>query len=786
MNKDSLDIGIRYIKGVGEAREKLMIKLGIQTLRDLVGYFPRAYEDRTVIKNISSLVIGESVCVRAMVADTPRLSHIRKGLDLVKLRAVDEHGSLEITFFNQPFVKDTLKQGETYIFYGKISGTLLRPEMSNPVFEQDRGARQGDGSSVLSPDVNSFSCITTDKTDEPSPCLAPDNTRHLSYTGRIIPIYPLTAGLSQKMLMNAVRSGLDKCADELPDVLPDNIVRQYELCRARYAYENIHFPADMKELEIARRRLIFEELFVLVTAMKFIREKRVEKAGRSLTIPDFDDFYKAFPFEPTGAQKRAVTEASLDMASNRPMNRLIQGDVGSGKTLIAAACCWMTWRSGSQSAFMAPTEILAKQHYKSLTELLEPLGMRIGLLTGSMTAKGKRETYERLGLGEIDLIVGTHALISESVSFNDLALVITDEQHRFGVNQRSLLSEKGDSPHVLVMSATPIPRTLALIIYGDLDVSIVDEMPPGRQKIQTHVVDEFYRKRINSFVRKLVGEGRQVYIICPMVEEDDTLEPGARQGDGSSVLPARQGDGSLKSVKEYYEVLSKKVFPDLRVELVHGKMPAKKKDAAMSAFANGDADILVATTVVEVGVDVPNAALIIIENADRFGLSQLHQLRGRVGRGMFESFCVLFQTGNHPPSADGTLFSKRVLHKTDEPSPCLGTGQMNRPPVLSRRTDEPSPCPVARLQVMKSTNDGFKIAEEDLRLRGPGDFFGSRQHGLPEMHIANFATDMLVLNQAQNAAENLLREDPELSSPGNRKLLEQIKRLFEINADKMN
>ena len=522
MDKDSLDIGIRYIKGVGEAREKLMIKLGIRTLRDLVGYFPRAYEDRTVIKNIGSLVIGESVCVRAMVADKPRLSHIRKGLDIVKLRAVDEFGSLEITFFNQPFVKDTLKQGKTYIFYGKISGTLLRPEMSNPVFEQDRGGRQGDGSSVLPAISTIFEKKEHYKTDEPSPCLV--------HTGRIIPIYPLTAGLSQKMLMNAVRSGLDKCADELPDVLPDNIVRKYELCRARYAYESIHFPADMKELEIARKRLIFEELFVLVTAMKLLREKRVDKTGRSLVIPDFNDFYTAFPFEPTGAQKRAIAEASQDMASSRPMNRLIQGDVGSGKTLIAAACCWMTWRSGAQSAFMAPTEILAKQHYNSLSGLLEPLGMKVGLLTGSMTAKGKRETYERLSSGEIDLIVGTHALISESVSFNDLALVITDEQHRFGVNQRSLLTEKGDSPHVLVMSATPIPRTLALIIYGDLDVSIVDEMPPGRQKIQTHVVDENYRKRVYGFVRKLIGEGRQVYAICPMVEDD------AGQGDGSSVF----------------------------------------------------------------------------------------------------------------------------------------------------------------------------------------------------------------------------------------------------------
>ena len=721
MKDDSLEIGIRYIKGVGETREKLMFKLGIHTLRDLVGYFPRAYEDRTIVKSIDELIIGETVCVRAMAAATPRLSRIRKGLDLVKLRAVDETGSLEITFFNQAYIKDNIKQGETYIFYGKVTGSLLRPEMSNPLFER---YKEHKGTVLL---------CSGENTEEPSPCVPG------SITGRIIPIYSLTAGISQKMVMTAVRSGLDKCADTLPDVLPESIVREHELCRARYAYENVHFPADFKELEIARKRLIFEELFVLATAMKVMREKRVEKAGRSLKLPDFNTFFDAFPFKPTGAQIRAINEAAKDMASDKPMNRLIQGDVGSGKTLIAAACCWMTWLAGYQSAFMAPTEILAKQHHQSLSELLEPLGMKVGLLTGSMTAKGKRETYAKLTDGEIDLIIGTHALISEGVQFKDLALVITDEQHRFGVNQRSLLTEKGDSPHVLVMSATPIPRTLALIIYGDLDVSIVDEMPPGRQEIETHIVDERHRKRAYGFVEKLVNEGRQVYIICPMVEDDDD-ETGGGAGDSSASY-------DLKSVKKYYETLSKDIFPNLRIELVHGKMPAKKKDAAMKAFASGEADILVATTVVEVGVDVPNAALIIIENADRFGLSQLHQLRGRVGRGKHESYCILFRTSG------------------------AGTGSE-----VSRE----------RLEVMKSTNDGFKIAEEDLKLRGPGDFFGSRQHGLPQMHIANFATDMLVLNQAQKAAENLLRTDPELTAPENRKLAEQIARLFEINADKMN
>ena len=680
-------MNIRYIKGVGEAREKLMAKLGIYTMLDLVGYFPRAYEDRTEFKKINELSIHDAVCIRAFAAEDPKLSHIRKGLDIVKLRAVDETGSIDITFFNQAFIKDKIKRGGTYVFYGKVEGTPTRPSMTNPLFEEE--SKTG------------------------------------TLTGRIMPIYSLTSGLSQKIIAGAVRSALDKCADTLPDVLSESVAREFELCRARFAYENIHFPEDMKALEIARKRLIFEELFVIAAAMRVLREKRVKKSGKALEMPDFDEFYEAFQFEPTNAQKRAINEAAKDIGSLRPMNRLIQGDVGSGKTLVAAACCWMTWQSNCQSAFMAPTEILAKQHHHSLSKLLEPLGMKVGLLTGSNTAKQKKEIYEELKNGDIDLIIGTHALISESVEFRNLALVITDEQHRFGVNQRTLLSEKGDSPHVLVMSATPIPRTLALIIYGDLDVSIIDEMPPGRRPIETYVVDERMRNRINAFIEKLTGEGRQVYVICPMVEENE--EP----------------DSGLKSVKEYYEKLQNEVFTNLRIELVHGKMPTKKKDAAMKAFASGEADVLVATTVVEVGVDVPNAALIVIENADRFGLSQLHQLRGRVGRGEHESYCVLFNTS---------------------------------PGDISRE----------RLEVMSATNDGFKIAEEDLKLRGPGDFFGSRQHGLPELRIANFATDMFVLHQAQSAVNQLLDADPELEAPENRKLAKEINRMFNINPKRLN
>jgi len=664
-----------------------MNKLGIRTVRDLIGYFPRAYEDRTAAKNIEDLTLGETVCIRAMAAESPKLSHIRSGLDLVKFRAVDETGSIDITYFNQSYIKDAIKQGEEYIFYGKVDGTLLQHTMANPLYELASTAGAA--------------------------------------TGRIVPVYSLTAGLSQKSMMNTVRNALDKYGDALPDYLPESVIEQNNLCSARNAYENIHFPLDSICLGMARQRLVFEELFTIAAAMKLMRSNRASKAGRILDIPDFNEFYDTLEFNLTNAQKRAIDDAARDMSSGRPMNRLIQGDVGSGKTLIAAACCWDAWYGGCQSAFMAPTEILAKQHYNSLSDLLEPLDMHVGLLTGSMTPKQKQDVYQKLSSGEIDLIIGTHALLSEGVRFSNLALVITDEQHRFGVQQRATLTEKGDSPHVLVMSATPIPRTLALIIYGDLDVSVIDEMPPGRKPVETFIVDERYRRRINDFIEKLVGEGRQVFIICPMVEEGET------------------SPDDLKSAEEYYDSLANYVFPNLRVALVHGKMPTKEKDAAMALFSSGQADILVATTVVEIGVDVPNAALMIVENADRFGLSQLHQLRGRVGRGRHASYCVLFSGA---------------------------AGETSR----------------ERLEIMRKTNDGFIIAEEDLKIRGPGDFFGSRQHGLPELRIANLASDMAVLRQAQDAADRVLAADPLLSSDENRNLMDQIAHLFEINAEKLN
>lgn len=680
----TLNTDIRYIKGVGEARAKSLAKLGITDLRSLLSYFPRAYDDRRAYKKIADLIPGENACVRAVIAGEPKLSRIRKGLDLVKLRAVDETGALELTYFNQSYLKNTFHTGDAYVFFGRAEGTPSRPQMTNPLFERE-GAHQ--------------------------------------ITGRIMPIYPLTAGVSQSMLYKAVEQGLAACVDELPDILPEDVRLVYQLCHTRFAYENIHFPTDDEALSAARRRLAFEELFLLALGLKLLRERRTFVAGKQCKKVDLSPFFTSLPFSLTGAQRRAIDDIARDLTGKRPMNRLVQGDVGSGKTMVAAAAIYMAAKNGLQCALMAPTEILAEQHYRSLAPLLEPLGIPCALLTASTKAKERRALNERLRSGELSLVIGTHALLSPDVQYQSLGLVVTDEQHRFGVDQRAALSAKGDDPHLLVMSATPIPRTLALMIYGDLDVSILNELPPGRQKIDTFAVPSSYHERIYAFLRKLVTEGRQAYIVCPMVAENDEL-PDER-----------------KAVTAYAETLQKEVFPDLRIAPIHGKMKPKEKDAVMRAFAAHEIDVLVSTTVIEVGVDVPNAALMLIENAECFGLSQLHQLRGRVGRGRHKSYCVLVSDNK---------------------------GEENK----------------QRLKVMSSTSDGFAIAEEDLKLRGPGDFFGSRQHGLPSLRVADLSCDLSLLHETQSAAEQLLAADPALK---NHPLLKaRVELLFELNADAMN
>ena len=680
------DTDVRYIKGIGETRAKALEKLDIHTLRDLIAYFPRRYEDRRTIYSIMELPVGETACCRAMIADTPTTQRIIGGRTVVKVRAVDETGRLDITFFNQDYRARQLKRGESYVFCGKVEGNLLRRQMTNPILE-----REGEN--------------------------------HL--TGRIVPIYPLTAGINQPLLQKAVRQGLDACRDVLPDILPDEVRQAHSLCYSSYAYEHIHFPTDFETLQQAHRRLAFEELFVLTCALHLLRQRRTDVQGPQMSAIDLAPFFAALPFNLTDDQHKAIADAVGDMLSERPMNRLCQGDVGSGKTMVAAACAYFAAQNGWQSALMAPTEVLARQHYKTLAPLFERLGLTCALLTGSTRAAERRKLLAALEAGEIHLLLGTHALLTEDVVYHKLGLVITDEQHRFGVTQRAALGQKGEHPHMLVLSATPIPRTLALIMYGDLDVSIIRQLPPGRKAVETFRVKEKLRARLNGFIRKQVEEGHQVFIICPLVGEEDML-PDER-----------------KAVTAYTKKLQAEVFPDLRIAALHGKMKPKEKDAIMSAFAAGETDILVSTTVVEVGVDVPNATLMVVENAEFFGLSQLHQLRGRVGRGSAQSYCVLISDTDNAETLE-------------------------------------------RLNAFKSTNDGFEIAEQDLRLRGPGDFFGARQHGLPELKLADLQCDIRALDEAQTAAKELLKADPELTAPRHEALSQRVHSLFYTTAEGLN
>ena len=681
---------LRELPGVGEARAKGLEKLGLRAAGDLVGYFPRSYEDRRQVYTIAEAPVGELCCVRVMAAEEPRRMHIRRGLDVTRLKVVDDTSAMLVTFFNQGYVRQALHRGEEYILYGRVELLGSHRQMTNPQFE---GA------------------------ERPWAC------------GRIMPVYPLTAGITNHLLAGLV----EKALHELPppaETLPDDLLARHRLAPAAECWRSIHFPADETALDAARRRFAFEELFYLSLGLALLRERRSRGSGPAFEETDLEGFYQLLPFTLTGAQRRAMEEAAADLALARPMNRLVQGDVGSGKTAVAAGCAWLAVRSGWQCAMMAPTEILAEQHAKTLSTMLAPAGIEVGLLTGSMKASEKRKVLAALETGALPFVVGTHALLSQGVAFHRLGLVITDEQHRFGVEQRAALAAKAGgeedfSPNVLVMSATPIPRTLALIIYGDLDVSVIDELPPGRMPVKTVLVGESKRQRMYGFVRDQVREGRQVYIVCPAVEENP------------------EGAWDLKAVTEYARTLGEQVFPDLRVGLVHGRMKAKEKEAAMAAFTAGETNILVSTTVIEVGVDVPNASLIIIENADRYGLSQLHQLRGRVGRGKHQSWCVLV-------------------------------------------SDNRSPDTRARLKVLTQTNDGFQIAEEDLKLRGPGDFFGERQHGLPALRVADLETDTRVLKEAQDAAAEVLAADPDLARPEHRPLLEKVRRLFAEDPDRFN
>ena len=675
---------VTVLKGVGPAKEKQFENLNIFTLRDLICHFPRGYEDRTKLVSIEKLQPDVPACFKAMVMNTPRTNHIRKGLDLTRVQLADHSGRLNVTFFNNKYAAEQLQYGREYIFYGAVSGDFIGYNMTNPVFE------------------------ALDST--------PVTTR------RILPIYPLTAGLTNGAVLKAVRQALAIC-DPPAEILPEEVRRQYGILPAERAYYAIHEPTTLEEAEQAKKRLIFEEFFVFSAGLALLRASRAEKKAEPYRDTDLSDFHKALPFALTGAQNRAVADILKDVSSGAHMNRLVQGDVGSGKTMVAAAAAFCAARNGKQSALMAPTEILAEQHFASLQKLFEPMGITVALLTGSQTPKQKRIVRERIENGDVQLAVGTHALLTDATVFKNLGLVIADEQHRFGVAQRSKLSAKGEDPHLLVMSATPIPRTLALLMYGDLEVSILDERPPGREDVDTFLVNESYRPRINAFIRKQVAQGHQCFVVCPAVEENEEL--------------------GLKAATVWAETLQQTVFPDLRIALLHGQMKGAEKEAAMASFARGEADVMVATTVIEVGVDVPNATLMVIEDADRFGLSQLHQLRGRVGRGKAKSYCILTSHNRNPET-------------------------------------------LQRLKALCKTTDGFKIAEEDLKLRGPGDFFGSRQSGLPAFRVADLSFDLETLKQAQAASAQWIDAYGATDLPEAAALRERIGDLFQRTEGTMN
>lgn len=651
-----LDKPIQYLKGVGEKRAALFAKKDLYTVGDLLYFFPRSHEDRSEIKKIGDCIDDETVCVLAQVYTAPLTRYVRKNMSITSMLVFDETGMMNMVWYNNKYIKNNFNQGEKFYFYGKVSHSKQgRLQMTTPTYEKEGIER---------------------------------------FMGKIIPLYPLTQNLSQKVVQSAMELALTE-AGQLEEYIPAHLREQYKLAEINFAMRNIHFPTDFESYSIARERFVFEELLVLQLALSARKDKNAVRDGYVFEdLKCIRDFTATLPFEPTNAQKRTINEICRDCRSGKQMNRLVQGDVGSGKTAVAAAAIYMAVKNGCQAAMMAPTEILAGQHMDSLSEMFKEHGIKTVLLTGSMRAKEKREVLAMIASGEAQVVVGTHAIIQDNVEFKKLGFVVADEQHRFGVEQRAKLMAKGKDPHMLIMSATPIPRTLALILYGDLDISIIDELPPGRKPVKTYSVGENMRKRVYDFIHKNITDGMQAYVVCPLVAETENSD--------------------LKNAEELAERLAQS-YPDINVGLMHGKMKAKDKDSVMEEFVSGKVQLLVATTVIEVGVNVPNANIMAIENAERFGLSQLHQLRGRVGRGGEQAHCILI-------------------------------------------TDAANDITKKRMETMCISNDGFYISEQDLRLRGPGDFFGTRQHGLPDMKIANLFDDRDILKRSQEAAKQLLDE----------------------------
>lgn len=666
-------ISVSNLGGIGNKRAELFAKLGINSIGDLLNFYPRSYEDWNLVEKIENLEYGTTVCIRATLATSVNDARISGGRIISKAMVFDDTGSLQIVFFNNRYISSMLKSGTEYLFYGKVTADSYGAQMVAPTFSAVQDATA------------------------------------------IYPVYKQAAGLPSKNIAKAVKQALAMLPNTIKDPFPQQVREIFDLCDLRTALQNIHFPKDHEALERARKRLIIEELVVLNLGMRYLQESNRGMSGVKINIDYSNDFERLLPFEMTDAQKRAVSDCIKDMnQKHTPMNRLVQGDVGSGKTAVAASVCYTVVKNGFQAAFMAPTEILARQHYETFCKLFENTDIKVGLLTGSLKESEKKKVRQKLADGEINLIIGTHALITDKTEFKNLGLAVTDEQHRFGVAQRSKLLGKGENPHLLVMSATPIPRTLGLIIFGDLDISVIDELPPSRKPVKTVWFRSNQRDRVYSFIRSEAANGRQAYIVCPLVEEGELDD--------------------IAAAEEYAAELMLREFADIPVGLVHGQMKSDEKEKVMQKFVSGDYSILVSTTVIEVGVDVPNASVIMIENAERFGLSQLHQLRGRVGRGQFQSYCILISDKSGQPTKE-------------------------------------------RLEVMCSTNDGFKIADEDLRMRGPGDFFGERQHGLPQMAIADFA-DTKSLELSQKISDYILFTYKDIRNEELRALKGEIDRLF--------
>ncbi|MDD3304162.1 MAG: ATP-dependent DNA helicase RecG [Clostridia bacterium] len=659
-NKEiNLEANIQYLKGVGPKMAELLMKLNIITIKDLLEYYPRQYEDRTKLYHIDELIENENNLFMATVVKP--VQSIRRGkLAILSTYVSDDTGVCKLTWFNQKYIKEKLKIGNKYVFFGKVIN--------------DNGKK-----AVETPMIYSLS--------------------ELDKVQGLYPIYPLTAGITQNYLFKIMNIAYDN-KPLVEEIFDDGFRKKYSLAEINFSMQNIHFPKTFHDVSEARRRLIFDELFLLQLALMTIKNSTLgkEKTTKFNSV-DIKPFLDLLPFQLTNAQNRVIEDIKKDMYSSKIMNRLVQGDVGSGKTIVAAIAIYIAVKNGYQAALMAPTTILANQHFEELGQYFDKLGITVEIITSSTTKKRKQDIVSRLKSHEIDVIIGTHSLIEDDIEFNNIGLVITDEQHRFGVKQRMMLGNKGESVETIVMTATPIPRTLSIILYGDLDLSIIDEMPPDRKPVKTFVVSDNLEARVNEFIRKQVKEGRQVYIVCPLVEENETLE--------------------LKSVQTLYEKYKNEVFQDLSVEFLHGKMKNRQKDEIMQRFKNNEVNILISTTVIEVGISVSNATVMVIENADRFGLAALHQLRGRVGRGAHESFCIL---------------------------------KSNNRSLQSRQ----------RLKIMESSNSGFEIAQKDLELRGPGDFFGIRQSGLPEFKLANLLTDVNVLKETQDAVKELLEEDRNL------------------------